>query len=486
MNGSPDIQVLIDALQGDLDGVRRENAALRDDGAWLRRENAELREKIAELERRLNKNSSNSSKPPSSDGLKKPPRTQSLRGKSGKKSGGQVGHKGGTLKQVAKPDRIERHEADRCRYCQAGLTPAMISDVARRQVFDLPEPRLEVTEHQASIYCCAECGGRTTADFPEGVNSPARYGPRVEAVAVYLNVQQLIPEDRVAQAMQDLFGAGRLCPASIVAWGKKKAVEWEGVTAHIAALVAKAPVRNLDETGFRVGGKLQWLHTASTPALTWYRVTEKRGEVTEGFEGGVIVHDHFKPYYSLPGVAHALCNAHHLRELQALIEIEKESWARQMREVLMDGLKAVHEAVAQGATALADAVRGSLLRRHQNIVRRGLAFHREQPPLSRAVGARGRTPLRPGHNLLNRLHQFRCDVLRFLHDFTVPFTNNLGERDVRMMKVKMKISGGFRTMAGARTFTRVRSVVSTARKRGWNILETLTAPPAILIWRLSG
>jgi hypothetical protein len=481
-----DFQALIDGLRDDLDDVRRENAALRGEGGSLRRENAELREKVAELERRLSKNSSNSSKPPSSDGLKKPPRTQSLRGKSGKKSGGQVGHKGGTLKQVANPDRIEPHKTDRCRHCRAGLTPAMITGVAKRQVFDLPEPRLEVTEHQASIYCCADCGGRTTADFPQGVSSPARYGPRVEAVAVYLNVQQLIPEDRVAQAMQDLFGAGRLCPASIVAWGKKKAVEWAGVAAHIAALVAKAPVRNLDETGFRVGGKLQWLHTASTPALTSYRVTEKRGEVTEGLEGGVIVHDHFKPYYSLPGVAHGLCNAHHLRELKALIEIEKEPWARQMRDVLVDGVKAVREAVAQGATALTDAVRGSLLGRHKNIVRRGLAFHREQPPLSRNAGARGRTPLRPGHNLLNRLHQFRHDVLRFLHDFTVPFTNNQGERDLRMMKVKMKISGGFRTMAGAETFTRLRSLVSTGRKQGWNILETLAAPPEVLIWRLSG
>jgi len=397
-----------------------------------------------------------------------------------------VGHTGRTLRQVAKPDRIELHETDRCRHCRAGLTPAMITGVAKRQVFDLPEPRLEVTEHQASSYCCAECGRRTTADFPQGVNSPARYGPRVEAVAVYLNVQQLIPEDRVAQAMQDLFGAGRLCPASIVTWGKKKAVEWAGVAAHIAALVAEAPVRNLDETGFRVGGKLQWLHTASTPTLTSYRVTEKRGEVTEGLEGGVIVHDHFKPYYSLPGVAHGLCNAHHLRELQALIEIEKEPWARQMRDVLVDGLKAVREALAQGATALTNAVRGSLLRRHQNIVRRGLAFHRQQPPLGRAAGTRGRTALRPGHNLLNRLHQFRHDVLRFLHDFTVPFTNNQGERDLRMMKVKMKISGAFRTMAGAKRFARLRSVVSTARKRGWNILETLTATPAVLVWRLSG
>jgi transposase len=188
----------------------------------------------------------------------------------------------------------------------------------------------------------------------------------------------------------------------------------------------------------------------------------------------------------LPDVEHAIRNAHHLRELKALIEIEKEPWAPQMRDVLVDGVKAVREAVAQGATALTNAVRGSLLRRHKNIVRRGLAFHREQPPLSRAAGPRGRTPLRPGHNLLNRLHQFRHDALRFLHDFTVPFTNNLGERDLRMMKVKMKISGGFRTMAGAKTFTRLRSVVSTARKQGWNILETLAAPPASLIWRLSG
>ena len=148
MNGSPDIQALIEALRGDLDGVRRENAALRDEDASLRRENAELREKIAELERRLNKNSSNSSKPPSSDGLKKPPRTKSLRGKSGKKSGGQVGHKGRTLRQVANPDRIEPHAADCCRYCQAGLTPAMVTNVAKRQVFDLPEPRAERRERE--------------------------------------------------------------------------------------------------------------------------------------------------------------------------------------------------------------------------------------------------------------------------------------------------------------------------------------------------
>ena len=200
---------------------------------------------MADLRRQLDKNSSNSNKPPSSDGLKKPPRIAgSLRGKSGKRSGGQAGHAGDTLKPVAKPDVVERHEAEACRHCLAGLTSAMVTGVEKRQVFDVPEPRLEVTEHQAMIYRCPYCRGQTTASFPEGVISPAQYGPRVRAVSVYLNVQQLIPEDRVAQAMADLFGAATLCPDSVVAWGKRKAEEFEAVAARIAALVAQACVRH--------------------------------------------------------------------------------------------------------------------------------------------------------------------------------------------------------------------------------------------------
>ena len=468
----PEIRDLIAALQREIEILRAENAALR--------------QKVADLQRRLDKNSSNSSKPPSSDALKKPPRVPgSMRGKSGKKSGGQAGHAGGTLKQVAKPDGIERHEAQACRHCLAGLTAAMITGVEKRQVFDLPEPRLDVIEHQAMIYRCAHCRGQTTGAFPAGVISPAQYGPRVRAAAVYLNVQQLIPEDRVAQAMSDLFGAARLCPDSVVAWGKRKAEEFEAVAAQIAALVAQAPVRHLDETGFRVAGKGQWLHTASTAALTSYRVTAKRGDMPKGFRGGVIVHDHFKPYYALPSLRHALCNAHHLRELKALIDIDKEQWAGQMRDLLLDASKSVRAAVAEGATALPTLVLRTLIKRTNAIVRRGLAFHRNLPPLARQIAARGRAPHRPGHNLLIRLHKFKGDVLRFLYDFTVPFTNNEAEQDLRMMKVKMKISGGFRTMAGARTFARLRAVISTARKQGWNILQTLVATPASLIHALA-
>src|SRR5271166_3541877 len=211
----PEIRDLVTALRREIEVLRAENAALR--------------QRVADLQRQLDNNSSNSSKPPSSDGLKKPPRVASgMRGKSGKTSGGQVGHAGGTLKQVAKPDVVERHEAQACRHCLAGLTAAMVKGVEKRQVFDLPEPRLDVTEHQAMIYRCACCRGLTTAAFPEGVASPAQYGPRVRAAAVYLNVQQLIPEDRVAQAMADLFGAATLCPDSVVAWGEGKAEEFEG------------------------------------------------------------------------------------------------------------------------------------------------------------------------------------------------------------------------------------------------------------------
>lgn len=469
---SPEIRDLIDALRREIEVLRQENAALRDE--------------IADLRRQLDKNSSNSSKPPSSDGLRKPPRIAgSTRGKSGKMSGGQVGHKGGTLKQVARPDFIARHEAEACSHCRAGLTAAMATGMEKRQVFDLPEPRLEVTEHQASIYRCQHCRGLTKAAFPEGVTSPVQYGPRIKATAVYLNVQQLIPEDRVAQVMNDLFGAGLLCPASLVAWGERRAGQLAPLAAHIAALAARAPVRHLDETGFRIGGKGQWLHTASTDALTSYRVSDKRGALPKGLKGGVIVHDHFKPYYTLPQVAHALCNAHHLRELKALIDFEKEQWAGQMRDLLLEANKAVRSALAQKQRALPTLVLRGLIKRYNAIVRRGLAFHRKQKPLARQPGARGGAPHRPGYNLLMRLHKFKRDVLRFLYDFAVPFTNNQAEQDLRMMKVKMKISGGFRTMAGARTFACLRSVISTARKQGWNILQTLIANPAQLIHRLA-
>jgi transposase len=447
---------------------------------------AELEALVAELLRRLGLDSTNSSKPPSSDGLKKRPRApRSLRGKSGKKSGGQEGHAGDTLLQVAEPDFVVAHEVRACQRCCSPLDPKSRIAVEKRQVFDLPERLLLVTEHQASVHRCAHCRWVTKAAFPEGVASPAQYGGRFKAAAVYMNVQQMIPEDRTAQAMSDMFGAPLVCPASVVAWVAKKAEELTPVYERIGERVAAEKVRCLDETGYRIGGKLHWLHTTSSVCFTFYRAGEKRGDIPRNLKGGVIVHDHFKPYNGLLDVYHAFCNAHILRELEALIEFEKEPWAELMRAVLREANVAVRAAREAGKKALPPEQVEAFVERYWAAVRMGLRHHRGLPALETKSKTRGRRKQRPGHNLLDRLKKFKAETLRFLTDFDVPFTNNLAEQDLRMMKVKMKISGCFRTLEGARIFALLRSVVSTARKQRYNILQVLTATPERLMQSLA-
>src|ERR1700726_2847743 len=454
--------------------------------ASLKRQVAVLQAEGADLRRQLGQDSSNSSKPPSSDGLKKKPRIAgSLRGRSGKASGGQKGHQGGTLRQVAAADHVVWRETSACCHCGWLLEPQSAIGVEKRQVFDLPARPLVVTEHQASIYRCTHCRGETKAAVPEGVVSPTQYGERIRAAAIYLNIQQLIPEDRTAQALSDLFGAPLICPASIVAWVRQKAEELRQVYGRIGERVAEAKVRHLDETGFRIAGKLQWLHTTSSLAFTFYRAGEKRGAIPEDLQGGVVVHDHFLPYRRLDTVGHAFCNAHILRELQSLIEFDKEPWAAPLRDMLRDANLAVNQAREAGATALAPDQRAAFVERYWAAVRRGLAFHRELPKLATKANPRGRTKQRPDHNLLERLKTFKTETLRFLTDFDVPFTNNLAEQDLRMMKVKMKIAGSFRTLDGAQIFARLRSVVSTARKQGCNILQTLAASPSHIMRALN-
>jgi transposase len=465
MSLAPEVEALIASLKREIEALRAENAELR---------------------RRLGLDSSNSSKPPSSDGLKKKPRIlRSLRTRSGKPSGGQKGHRGDTLRQAASPDRIVEHAATVCRHCCAGLDAGSVIGEEKRQVFDFPERLIEVTEHRAAIHCCPNCRGETRAAFPEGVVSPAQYGERFKAAAVYLNIQQLIPEDRTAQALSDLFGAPRICPASLVAWVAKKAQDLEQVYARIGQRVAEAKVRHLDETGYRIAGKLHWLHTTSSLAFTFYRADEKRGAIPRDLKGGVVVHDHFLPYRRLCAVLHAFCNAHILRELQSLIEFDTEPWAELMRDMLLAANSAVHEARNAGAKALAPDVVAAFIDRYWEAVRLGLAFHRQLPKCERKPSLNGRIKRRPGHNLLERLKTFKTETLRFLTDFDVPFTNNLAEQDLRMMKVKMKISGAFRTLQGAQIFARLRSVVSTARKQRQNILQTLVQSPPQLIHALS-
>ena len=263
--------------------------------------------------------------------------------------------------------------------------------------------------------------------------------------------------------MSDLFGAPLVCPASVTGWVGKKDRELQPVYERIGERVAGAKVRHLDETGYRVAGKLQWLHTTPSLAYTFYRAGEKRGAIPEALQGGVVVHDHFRPYCGrMDKVAHAFCNAHILRELEALILLDEEPWAQPMRDLLIEANVAVILAREAGERALPPEKVAAFEERYWAAIRRGLAFHRELPKLEGKPGKRRKQ--RPGHNLLIRLKRYKTETLRFLNDFDVPFTNNLAEQDLRMMKVRMKISGCFRTLEGAQIFARLRSVVSTARK----------------------
>ena len=463
-----------------VDGALRWEALITE----LQAQNAALRAvvavqaaRIAELERQAGLNSGNSGKPPSSDGLKKKPaRVSSLRERSGKKPGGQPGHPGKTLSRTGTPDATIDHFPAICSGCGGTLNGAAATGHTARQVFDLPEPQpLIVTEHRAFTCVCGKCGAETRAPFPEGVTAPVQYGANIAAVVVYLLHFQFLPEKRLVMLMADLFGV-HLVTATIGAMSRGCAARFQGFTAAVRGHVAAAAVKHMDETGFRIGGKTQWLHVASTIWLTFYRVSPKRGSLLENVPG-IVVHDHWKPYYTLKGVLHALCNAHHLRELKALVEIGKEDWARKMQRLPRRACHAANLARERGVT-LSPRLIALIERRYDAILTEGFAFHDAQPALiSTARKRMGRRPRRVGHNLLLRLRTRRQDVLRFLTGPTVPFTSNLAGRDGRMMKLRQKISGGFRSQEGAEDFSVIRSLISTARKQGWDILRTLTGKP---------
>jgi len=426
-----------------------------------------LEARIRELEQRLNKNSSNSSKPPSSDGLSKPPRTSSLRENGKNKSGGQPGHKGGTLQQTQTPDIIKTHVLTTCPDCLHSLLPSTLLGIVKRQVFDIPPPRIEVTEHQAEVKYCTCCNKTVTAAFPAGVRAPVQYGEVIRSWSVYYQCQHFIPEDRLQQLFSDLYGI-QLATATLTGYNRIAFDSLASFEESILSQVKIAAVKNMDETGFRVAGKTQWLHVASTKTATYYHVSPRRKSLLEGLSG-TVVHDHWKSYYNLHGVEHGLCNQHHLRELKSIMEHEKELWATAMTRILRVALRCRH---FHGHNAIPASRIKRLTKMYDKIIKHGLAFHEAQTPLP-CKGKRGRQPRRTGHNLLLRLLHYKQDVLRFLHDPAVPFTNNDAERDLRMMKCKQKISGGFRSMQGAEQFARIRGFISTVRKQGFNVLSSI-------------
>lgn len=423
---------------------------------------------IAELKARIGQNSRNSSKPPSSDGYGKPaPKKRSLRRPSGRKQGGQDGHEGARLEPVAVPDERVEHQPERCDGCGGSLAGAeRLQGGESRQVFELPEGKLlRAIEHVAQRRRCG-CGRTTAAGFPTGVGAPTQYGSGVRALGVYLCVYQHLPYDRAAQALADLAGA-RVSTGTLQSWVEAAAAGLSGFDERLRELLIASPVVHFDETGARIAERLGWVHSQSTEKLTRYVAHRRRGGEAIDTAGvlpdfrGVAVHDGWSPYRNYEGALHALCNGHHLRELIAAAEAG-HGWPETMSELLLDAHERVERAREAGERRLDPEALAKLEARYEAIIASG---HAEHPP------AKGKKT--KAHNLLLRLERDREEVLRFAHDFRVPFTNNRAEQDIRMVKLQQKISGCFRTTDGAERFLAVRSYISTARKNGIEALAAL-------------
>jgi transposase len=434
-------------------------------------------QRVRHLEGRVAKDSHNSSKPPSSDGLSKPkPKPKSLRQRSGRPTGGQPGHAGRTLRMAEKPDSVVSHPVNQCTNCGSSLTGQQPDRIERRQVFDLPEPKLEVTEHQAEIKTCA-CGCVNRAAFPPEVTAPVQYGLRVKSVAVYLKEYQLLPFERLAEIMRDIFACNTFSEGTLANFSAACSQRLAPIDEIIRAQVSAAEVAGFDETGMRATGSLHWLHTVSTRLLTWYFAHAKRGREAMDAAGvlpdfkGCAVHDFWGPYLNYD-CDHAFCNSHLLRELIFLWEEQEQAWAKTMIDHLLAIKMAVDTAIQTGESALPAADLDCFLAGYLKIVETGYAQNPD-PEAPDGPKRRGRRKQSKTRNLLDRFRDHHEGILAFMRDFAVPFDNNQPERDLRMAKLRQKISGTFRSFDALVDFCRIRGYVSTARKNGLNALAAL-------------
>jgi transposase len=437
-----------------------------------------LQERVKTLQGQQAKDSHNSSLPPSSDRFVRPPK--SLRQKSGKKPGGQAGHRGHSLKRVEIPDTVLVHPVVSCERCQQDLRTQPADVPERRQVMDLPIKRLWVTEHQVEEKQCPQCFHLTRASFPASISAPAQYGVGIETLATYLVEGQAVPYARASQLLQELLGV-QLSAGSIASFVKTCHQQLAEVETSLKTALVKQKVIHQDETGLRVGKEGWWVHVCSTDRLTHYAAHQSRGRAGLDAIGiapafvGTSVHDGLVSYQGYRFIE-ALCNVHHLRELTFVEEVLKQIWAKKMKELLLEMKAEVEQAKATGQHELAIPVLARFLRRYDEIVASGYFANPPPPPPRKSEHSKrkpGKAKQNPARNLLDRLSQRKFAVLRFVHDFEVPFDNNQAERDLRMIKVQQKVSGCFRTELGIAMFCRIRSYLSTLRKQGIKLFSAL-------------
>ena len=453
-NEIKDLKLLVSVLLKRIDDLENEIVTLRS-------ENVKLREENSALQSRLKQNSKNSHKPPSSDGLSKKP---GLPKAAAKKTGGQKGHTGTTLRMVEQPDEVVVHHAISCPCCNKKFSGADVTSIIqKRQVFDIPKPRMEVTEHQLGMITC--CGQTLYGAFPEKVSQPVQYGSRIKSLSVLLNNDYKLPLQKIEQLMRDLWGCS-FNESTVVNTNAGMYDSLQVVEQEIRANILATKLAHFDETGMRVSKKLHWFHAASTEMFTHLFVHSHRGKAALESEDSLLkdythraVHDCWATYFNFTNCTHALCGAHLLRELTNLVENGSE-WASKMHQFILRLYKQTRHGIID------EPERQPWLKEFEQICR--LADGQEPQPIQKG---RGKPKNSKGRNLLNRLTSHRDAWLSFAFVPDVPFTNNQAERDIRHLKIKQKVATNFQTFKGAQHYARIQSFSSTLRKHSMNVFQ---------------
>lgn len=479
-NERPDRDFLLDETKRDPEKVVDVLLTLWDRCVELEKVCSEQERRLRDLER----NSSNSSKPPSSDknNFNKPPKPKSQRKSSGKKPGGQPGHKGSTLEIVNNPDRVIEGKIEVGSQCEICGEVLPVNECCRsaiepevRQVFELTVSRVETTEYRNQRIICSNCEHLNVAPFPDDVKARVQYGSNLKATAIYLGSYQLIPYERLAELFNDIFQ----CPISqgtlanfVKSGGRQAGIVGE----HIKGIIRGSETVHADETGCRVHGKRQWLHVASTDEYTSYMIHPKRGfealqdfGILEGFTGNLI-HDYYSSYYKLLLCMHFQCVAHILRELTYLHEEMSQDWAKDMKDLLLEAKDLrdrENQRLPDQRKVIGEKTKDRIQERYAEIVLEGYSKNPEPEPIP---GKRGKPKRGKALNLLIRFENQYEEIMGFFEYDDIPFDNNQAERDLRMMKTKEKISGTFRSSAHTQLFCDLRSVISTLKKQGRSVM----------------